>query len=163
MYVIHAGTVTSGFQFASGGAVGRGTDPSPFGAGTLALQHPHFKARGLDLAAEIPSLVWGTINVELEREVSLARADRTIPDIDWTSDGVPTRIPPETFSFVRCCFAFDDRYFPGLIYYPHPETKPNTNRHRYDVLEVLTCRVDGLTMGSSAAIMCRADAFRTHG
>ncbi len=161
MYVIHEGTITSGFQFASGAAVGRETNPSPYGAGTLFLQHPHFKARGFDVEAEVPGMVWGTINLELERDLALARADHTFPNVDWTAEGAATRIAPETFSFVRCCFAFDERYFPGLIYYPHPETKPNTNVHRFNVLEVLTSRVEGLMNGAAAAIVCRKDAFRT--
>jgi len=158
MYVIHDGRIVSGFQFASGQAVDRATNPSPFSAGTLRLQAAQFAARGFDLGSEIPGLYWGTINVELGRDLRLMMADHTFPDVDWTASEA-RRIAPETFSFVRCCLAIDGSYHPGYLYYPHPETKPSTNEHRYNVLEVLTHHVPGATNGRAAAVICRADAF----
>ena len=160
MYVLFSGVVTSGFQFASGEAVGRAAGRSPFPAGTLLMQQPHFKARGLDLEEAVPGLYWGTINIEIEREVVLVEADHTFRDVDWTEGTAGKRIPPETFSLVRCCLATDGRYHAGLIYYPHPETKPETNRHRFDVLEVLTHKVPDISQGKPATLMFRSDAFR---
>lgn len=160
MYTIFNGVVQPGFQFASGQAIGREHAPSPFARGTLEMQHPHFKARGFDLEAEVPGLFWGTINVRLDRELVLARPDHTLELVDWTAATDGARIPPETFSFVRCCLAVDGRYHAGLIYYPHPETKGQTNAHHYDVLEVLTERIERIGLGSEAAVICRDDAFR---
>ena len=159
-YTLHEGVVAAGFQFASGLAVGRVGEGSPFGAGTLALQHPHFRARGFDLTEAVPGLFWGTINVALDRALRLGRADLTLEQVDWTAGAAPAaRIAPETFSFVRCCLAYDGHYHPGWIYYPHPETKPGTNAHRFDRLEVLAAPVAGLAYGEAVAVLCRADAF----
>lgn len=123
------------------------------------MQAPIFKERGLDLEAEVPGLFWGTVNVRLSGAVALKNPDWTFASVDWTSGTEGVEIPPETFSFVRCCFAFGGCYHSGLIYYPHPETKPTTNEHRYDVLEILTSPVEALLADSPASVICRADAF----
>ena len=161
MYAIHHGTIGRGFQFASGQAVGRAHDPSPFGESTLRLQMPHFAARGIDLAALVPGLFLGTVNLRLGAGLRLAEADLTAEGVDWTSHlAGAARIAPETFSFVRCCLCYEGGYHAGLVYYPHPETKPATNAHAFDVLEVLTAPVPGLVHGRPASVVCRADAFR---
>jgi hypothetical protein len=160
VYTIFNGVVQPGFQFASGQAIGREKAPSPFARGTLEMQHPHFKARGFDLEAEVPGLFWGTINIKIDRELVLAQPDRTLELVDWTAGAPGAQIPPETFSFIRCCVAFGGRYHLGLIYYPHPETKGPTNAHRYDALEVVTERIEGIGPGSEAAVFCRENAFR---
>lgn len=160
MYQLHSGVITRGFQFASGEAVGRGSSPSPFSAGTLELQRPHFVQRGFDLEHEVPNLIWGTINIELPYKLVIAQADVTLENIDWTRPhDAHLVLPAETFSFVRCCLAYDGRYYEGLVYYPHPETKLATNRHNYDVLEVITRRVEGLRTGALASVICRASTF----
>ncbi|HTU09773.1 MAG TPA: hypothetical protein VMG08_02650 [Allosphingosinicella sp.] len=167
MQRILTGTITSGFQFASGEAVGRAENPSPFRAGTLRTQQPYLAALRIDLERLVPGLRWGTINLRLGEELVLGRADHVAEALDWTREETGAgRIPPETFSFVHCCFVYARggaggcAYHPGLIYYPHPETKPTTNAHRYDVLEILTTPVAGLKTGAEASLVCRADAFR---
>jgi hypothetical protein len=92
-------------------------------AGTLALQAEHFRARGFELAEHAPDLFWGTVNLRLQEGLALRSPDVTLADVDWSADQ-PLRIAPETFSFVRCRLIYEGRDFPGLIYYPHPETKP---------------------------------------
>lgn len=156
---VYTGIVSSGFQFASGAAVGRADNPFP--DATLTLQHRRFLERGFDLGRLVPDRALGTINVKLNRELVLRRADVTVPLLDWTSDldDPKARIDPETFSFVRCTFGYDGRIYPGALYYPHPETKPATNAHHYDVLEVIAPRVTGLQPGMPATITCAADAF----
>ncbi|MBR7619256.1 hypothetical protein JKL49_07620 [Phenylobacterium sp. 20VBR1] len=155
---LHRGTVGRGFQIASGASVGAPGNPFPRGA--LRLQAPLFKAAGLDLEAEIAGLVWGTVSVELAYELSRGAADITLEGIDWTAELTGEgRIGPETFSFFRCHLTYADRSYRGLIYLPHPETKPATNAHRKNVLEVLTSQVEGLTFGQPVSVLCRADAF----
>jgi hypothetical protein len=161
MDVIHAGIVGRGFQFASGGAVGRAEHPSPFSDATLRLQERHLLARGIDLDRLVPGRRLGTINVSLPYALVLTRPDFTAEAVDWTANepDPAARIAPETFSFAHCCFCHAGRYYPGLIYYPHPETKPATNAHAYDVLEVIAPPVADLAEGAAVAIVCRADAF----
>ena len=162
MYTFVSGVVRPGFQMASGGTLGPTSRPSPFSAGTLTLQDPHFRARGLDLAREVPGLAWGTINVELAAPLALGRPDITLEGIDWTRDepDPASRLQPETFSFVHCGFAHKGRFHAGMIYYPHPETKLSTNTHDPRVLEVLAAWVGDLAIGDEAAIVFRSDAFR---
>ena len=161
LQALHHGLVARGFQFASGRAVGRADNPFP--DSTLRMQAPVLKAQfGLDLEAEIPGLVWGTVNVELPYALRRLRPDVTTPGVDWTVELEGAgRIAPETFSFTRCCLVHANLYYPGLIYMPHPETKPATNSHRYNVLEILTSQVDGLAYQDPATVVCRADAFET--
>ena len=162
MYTVHSGAVTPGFQIASGGSRGAAARRSPFSAGALHLQDPHFRAQGLDLTREIPGLIWGTINVTLVTPLALDRPDITLEGVDWTRDepDPACRLAPETFSFVRCCLAHAGAFHVGLIYYPHPETKLATNAHDPRVLEILSARVEGLAIGDAAAVVCRANAFR---
>lgn len=161
MYAIHNGVVGEGVQFASGLAVGRSRNPSPFPEATLKLQDRCLRTRGFDLETAVPGLFWGTVNVRLSQEVVLAVADHTFPDVRWIDGPLAGggSIAPETFSFVRCCLAYEGRFYPGYLYYPHPETKPPTNDHDYSVLEVITSRIENLAHGRSASIICRADAF----
>ena len=166
MQALYDGIVGSGFRIASGQSVGR--QDNPFPDGSLKMEDGHFRERGIDLGALVPGLFWGTINLKLGRELALARADYMARDVDWTETLTgEARIAPETFSFIRCCFAYplgggagSTGYYPGLIYYPHPETKPKTNAHHFDVLEVLTSELPGLAHGTPASLVCRADAFR---
>ena len=165
MQTVYTGVVGRGFQFASGHAAGRPDFRYPMG--TLKMQEALFKKQRIDLEALVPGLFWGTVNLEISRKLILKAGDHIARDVDWTAS-LPEedRIDPETFSFVHCCFAYPApapgrgiRYYPGLLYYPHPETKPKTNRHNFDVLEVLTEKVPGLVYGTLAAVICRADAF----
>lgn len=156
---VHDGVVGDGFRFASGGAVGRADNPYP--DATLRLQQPHLRARGIDLDALVPGWVVGTINVRLDHELVLGRPDLTAALLDWTGDldDPRARIAPESFSFVHCRLHHAGRDYPGLIYYPHPETKPVVNAHHHDVLEVIAPRVEGLKPGDPVRVACRADAF----
>jgi hypothetical protein len=160
---IHNGIVGSGFQFASGGAVGRADNPYP--ASTLRIQQPHFRARGIDLDALVPGWFLGTINVVLPYELTLAAPDLTAERLDWTGDLADpgSRIPPETFSFAHCTLHHGGGRYQGLIYYPHPETKPSVNAHHYNVLEVIAPPVAALRKGDPVSVACRSDAFVPRG
>jgi hypothetical protein len=153
------GVVVEGHGMASGRSVGQ--PGNWFGRGTLEIQDPYLRERGIALDERVPALHRGTINVEIDREIALADADFTVERLDWTAAlAEKHRIAPETFSFVRCVLTHRGEDHAGLIYYPHPETKPPEVRHRYDVLEVLTHRIPGLAYGDPVRLGCRAGAFR---
>jgi hypothetical protein len=113
---MHEATLTSGHRIASGLA----KDPR-FPRGTLALQLPIFKTRGLDILARgfhpatlnlsIAPLSWKPLQPCL-----------TLRGVRWTES-----FPPEDFSFFDCRIAspHDPVLIKGLVYYPHPETKPD--------------------------------------
>ncbi len=118
-----------------GVASGRGGDPR-FPGGSLRMQAGPFLDRGLDLSAFHP----GTVNVGIAPHTyRILTARHTFRGVKWH----PTE-PAEDFSF------FDVRgnlpgvpAVAGLVYYPHPDTKP-AHFQAADVLELLLPFVPGL-------------------
>jgi hypothetical protein len=124
-----------------GHRVASGCNGNPrFPGGTLQMQTPFFQALGLDLTAYYR----GTINVSLAPlKYRVVKARYTFRAVKWHPAA-----PPEDFSF------FDVRLLrdgaepgAGLIYFPHPETKPE-HFQRDDVLELLLPFVEGIGYGA---------------
>ena len=133
------GTIIQGHRVASGL-----NGDAAFPGGTLRMQAPFFRALGLDLALYYP----GTLNVSIAPlRYRVVRAPWTFPLVKWH----PTD-SAETFSFFRVW-----RVLPGggrvagLVYYPHPETKP---RHFQpdDMLELLFPKMDDVAYGATLAL-----------
>jgi hypothetical protein len=127
--------IVPGHQVASG----RNDNPR-FPGGTLKMQAPHFRALGLDLSA----FYGGTVNVSIAPlRYRVAQARVTFRAVKWH----PTE-PAEDFSFFDVRLLRDGRPpVEGLIYFPHPETKPE-HFQKSDVLELLLPFVDGLSYGA---------------
>jgi hypothetical protein len=132
----HRGQLVSGHGVASGRA-----PDSPYPAGTIALQRPHFARRGLDLADCHPA----TLNLAFAGgHWRLSRPTFHVERLAWT-----TLHPPETFSFWSCRLRLAGAAgMPGWIYWPHPDTK---ERHfqQPDRLEILAPFVEGLAPATS--------------
>lgn len=129
------GTVVQGHRVASG----QGGDPR-FPTGTIQMQKPAFALRGLYLDAYFP----GTINVSIApHHYAVQQAKYTFRQVKWAEHA-----PPEDFSFFDCRIVLDGKRLEGLIYYPHPETKPE---HFQDptTLEVIAPLIEGLSYGMS--------------
>lgn len=114
---ILSGKVVEGHRVASG----QNADPK-FPGGTLAMQLPHFQERGLDLSdyhLATLNLSVAPLTIDCVWQNSLA----TFRDVRWH----PTE-PAEDFSFfpvaIRRQGEGDTSWIDGLIYYPHPDTKP---------------------------------------
>ena len=124
-----------------GHRVASGLNGNPrFPGGTLRMQQPFFSALGLDLSAYHP----GTLNVSVAPlRYRVVKPKLTFPQVKWH----PTE-PVETFSFFDVVVQ-PERATPvsGLIYYPHPETKPE-HFQTPDVLELLLPWTEGLAYGS---------------
>lgn len=132
------GVVVAGHGVASG----RASD-SPFAAGTIELQAPHFRARGLELSAYLPA----TVNLDLApRRLDLREPRWTFADVEWTQVH-----PPETFSFVECTVTRDGAAVDGLVYHPHPETKP-MHHQPSTVVELLLPHLPGLGPGETLTL-----------
>lgn len=131
------GVVVAGHGVASG----RASD-SRFAGGTIALQAPHFADRGLDLSP----FVLATVNLDVApRHLVLVEPRWTFVDVAWTEVH-----GPETFSFVECTVRRDGEHA-GLVYVPHPETKP-MHHQPSTVIELLLPRLDGLAAGDALEI-----------
>lgn len=126
-----------------GHGVASGQGSSPYPRGTIAMQAPFFRERGLDLAPFWP----GTINVSIAPATfRIARPARLLRQVAWT--GLHR---PEDFSFVRCRLTVGGAAYEGLVYYPHPDTK---ERHHQDaaVLELLMPPIAGLAYGAAVTL-----------
>jgi ribose/xylose/arabinose/galactoside ABC-type transport system permease subunit len=131
-----------------GVASGRNGNPK-FPGGTLRMQAEHFRERGVDLSA----FHGGTVNVSIAPHAYRVLASRhTVRQVKWH----PTD-PAEDFSFfdVRVT-APDGVVVSGLVYYPHPDTKP-THFQRPDVLELLLPFVESLRYGADLQLAVRRD------
>lgn len=136
------GVVVAGHGVASGRA-----KRDQFPGGAIRLQTPVFARLGLDLTAYHP----GTINVD----VSPARASVVAPRhrfelVEWLPG-----YPPETFSFVDIEIRVGDRDYAALLFYPHPETKPE-HFQEPGVLEVLAAYIEGVAVGDPVFVRLAA-------
>ena len=137
---IVTGIVKEGHRVASGLA-----NESRFPDGTLALQIPCFAVRGLDLAPYHR----GTINVSIAPlTYIIGQAWKTLPDVKWSSV-----MPAENFSFYRCGIrpAGVKTFAEGLVYWPHPSTKPEFFQDP-SILEILAPFLEGITYGSAVEL-----------
>lgn len=136
--------IVPGHQVASG----RNENPR-FPGGTLQMQAPHFRALGLDLAA----FHGGTLNVSISPlRYRVAQPRLTFRSVKWH----PTE-PAEDFSFFDVRLLRDGQSpVAGLIYYPHPETKPE-HFQKPDVLELLLPYVQGLSYDSEVQLELPAE------
>jgi hypothetical protein len=139
------GTVVPGHGVASGRALN-----SPYPQGSVAMQMPFFKARGLDL-----SHCWaGTLNVSVAPKTwSVLHADYCFAQVTWTH-----LHPPETFSFVSLQLLWRTQSIDAWLYYPHPETKA-AHHQNASVMEIIAPRLDGLTYGDSLTLQYTTGAL----
>jgi hypothetical protein len=133
------GRVTKGHGVASGQA-----GDARFPQGTIAMQKPFFQTLGLDLEGYFP----GTINLSIApHQYAIRNAKYTFRNLKWS----PTS-PAEDFSFFDCRLLISgDRSISGLIYYPHPETKPE-HFQAADILEILAPPIDALSYGDEIVL-----------
>ena len=142
------GVVVRGYRVASG----TGTD-SPYPAGSIEMQTPHFLERGLDLRGYYP----GTLNVSIHPATfDMKSPAHTFRDVAWS----PAH-PAEDFSFASCCVAFLGNTATGLVYYPHPETKPG-HFQATSTLELLLPYLDGIGYGSAVTLYLDPAEIEVH-
>ncbi|AFY91351.1 hypothetical protein [Chamaesiphon minutus] len=125
------GWIEKGYGVASGQA----QNPR-FPQGTIEMQKPFFRGRGLDLSAYFP----GTINLSIAPcKYKIKQAKYTFKQVKWSPND-----PAEDFSFFDCQIVLEvDRVVNGLIYYPHPETKPE-HFQPPDILEIIAPFISNL-------------------
>lgn len=128
------GMVTQGYGVASG------SDSTRFPGGTIRAQSAYFGALGVDISHYWP----GTLNVDIApRRFTMIHPLHTLTNVSWWPG-----VPAETFSFSPCRIVLPVGPIDGLVYYPHPETKPE-HHHPPTVLEILAPFIDGLDTGST--------------
>ena len=116
-----------------------------FPKGTIAMQLPFLKDRGLDLS----SYYLGTLNIDITPSCyQFNQALFCFEKIKWSKD-----LPPETFSFYPCkiCLADQESWFSSLVYWPHPSTKPGFEQ-KEGVIEILAPHLRSVSYGSKIII-----------
>ncbi|OUC16700.1 MAG: hypothetical protein B0A82_00265 [Alkalinema sp. CACIAM 70d] len=137
-----AGIVTPGYQVASGRSL-----TSPYPAGTLELQLPFFKARGLDLS----DCFLGTLNVSIAPHTfEICQPAHTFAEVQWIEG-----FASETFSFCHSWVVVGESLYSGWVYYPHPETKLD---HFQDpsILEIVAPLIPDLRYGDRVQLVLDA-------
>lgn len=110
---------------------------------SLEKQKPIFKSLGLDLYEYFN----GTLNISIAPlRFEMAAPEFTFQLVEWTD-----LHPPETFSFSPCKVIFNEKTYPGWVYYPHPETK-KTHFQDPSLLEVIAVEIPGIQYGDSLAV-----------
>ena len=140
------GKVISGYGVASG----KGKD-NRYPEGTLKLQIPFFKERGLDLSA----FFIGTINIDISPyQFSIKKYKYYFKEINWS-----TYIPPENFYFFEVQLIFKESAYEGLIYMPDPKTK--FDHHQISSLfELLMPKIEGIKQGENIILKLREGDFK---
>ncbi|MCI0665994.1 MAG: hypothetical protein L0220_33485 [Acidobacteria bacterium] len=111
--------------------------------GTIEMQTPFFKDRGLDLTA----LYSGTLNISIHPvRLRIKNAEYKFSQVAWT-----TKHPPEDFSFSGCRILHDNRKYSGWIYYPHPETKIRHHQN-FSVVEIIAPLIPEIKYGDRVEI-----------
>ena len=129
------GKIIPGYGVASG----KGKD-SRYPEGTLKIQHPHFKDRGLDLG----EYFLGTLNVDISPySFEIKKPKYFFEAVEWS-----IHIPPENFYFFDVTLFFQGREYDGLVYMPGPETKVE-HEQIATVLELILPHVEGLDTGQT--------------
>ena len=136
-----------------GHQVASGLNGNPhFPGGTLRMQMPHFLALGLDLSP----FYLGTMNVSIAPlQYRVVKPRLTFRSVRWHP-----KEPAEDFSFFDVRLSRDEAApVAGLIYFPHPETKP-AHFQQADVLELLMPFVAGLNYGDALRLEIPDDQMR---
>ena len=143
-YQIIPARLVEGYRVASG----QNNNPR-FPGGTLRMQTPHFQALGFDISHFYP----GTLNVSIAPyQYQVVKAKRTFHKVKWH----PVE-PAEDFSFFDVRAIFPDRSpIAGLIYFPHPDTKPE-HFQQPDILELLLPFTEGLHYGMDLTLEIAAE------
>jgi len=130
-----SGTIIPGYGVASG----KGRDPR-YPEGTLKLQNPFFKERGLDLE----DYYLGTLNIDIAPfRYEIGKPTYFFEAVDWSE-----HIAPENFYFFKVLLIFEGVGHQGLIYMPGPETKMD-HEQIPTVLEVIAPPLENMHTGQT--------------
>jgi len=133
-----SGIIIKGFMVASGLSINR-----PYPEGSIRMQLPFFKERGLDLSSLFPA----TLNISIKPKQFVMKYPRyTFRNIKWSLEH-----SPEDFSFSPCRVLYNNRCVSGFVYYPHPQTKLD-HHHDPTTLEIITTHIKNIFYGSKVDI-----------
>jgi hypothetical protein len=137
------GTIMQGHQVASGQS-----ENSPFPLGTIEMQLPFFRERGILLEDIYPA----TLNVDITpNSFKIFAPAITLENIKWSLEH-----DPETFSLSPCILCVNEQKYPAYIYYPHPETKIGHFKND-NILEILSKYIPNIPYGTFVELKLSSD------
>ena len=141
------GSIVRGHGVASGCS-----NDERFPDGTLSLQWPFFINMGLDLNRYHRA----TINISVcPLRPEPVCAFQTFRNIKWHPD-----CAAEDFSFFQVELKLeDDKSVDGLIYWPHPETKPEHFQDPH-VIEIMAPKIPELFLGDKVTFLVNKSQMR---
>ena len=136
--------LNSGHRVASGESTG----DLRFPLGTIRMQKPFFKDRGLDFDAFFGGdFVYGTLNLSIAPDrFNIAKPRYYFHQVKWTDI-----FPPENFYLSPAEVRFRGKNHKALIYIPDPATKPD-HFQGASIIEVIAERVEGITYGDEVTL-----------
>ena len=149
MVQLISGSIVSGHGVASGCS----NDPR-FPEGTLSLQWPIFE----DLGFNFIGYHRATINISVHpMKPVLVKSLCTFRNVKWHVD-----CGAEDFSFFKVeLLVSGAKSVDGLIYWPHPETKPEHFQDPH-VIEVVAPKVEGLSLKDKVSIKVNREQIYFH-
>lgn len=125
------------------------------------MQVPYFAELGLKLEQYHSA----TINLAIfPHQYKIINPKYTFRNVKWSAEN-----PAEDFSFLDCRILLPSERLTlgkvevlrGLIYYPHPETKPE-HFQSPDVLEILTGYIDNLHYGDELTLEVNSQQIKIY-
>ena len=126
------------------------TKDSRFPQGTISMQLPYFRLRGLDLC----DFYLGSLNLDISPySFVLQRPDFSFSQVKWSPD-----LPAENFSFYSCILepikdGNHSTSYECYVYWPHPSTKPEFHKNP-NVLEVIAPWIPNISYGDFLKLKC---------
>ena len=115
-----------------------------FPEGTILMQAPFFKNRGVDLS----EYFFGTLNIDISPNTWKGiKAWKYLEAVKWYE-----KYPAENFSFFQCRISVNETIQEGLIYFPSPETKISQFQSK-STIEIITKKIN------SVYTSCKIDVY----
>jgi len=137
-------------------ASGESTVDKRFPGGTIRMQKPFFKERGLDFDAYFGGdFVYGTLNLSVApKKVKIGKTQYSFPQVKWTDV-----FPPENFFLHPADLHFHGKKYKALLYIPDPATKPD-HFQGASIIEVIAKRIEGIQAGDEVVLACTPEAIK---
>jgi hypothetical protein len=159
-------TIRQGYRVASGQALAGADQRFNEDGGTIHLQIPEFKKRGLDFDEYFEGLpgkayVVGTLGCDISPYVMhILRPEYHFVDVRWT-EKFDHDIPgfKENFFLSPAAVEFAGSGFKALLYIPDPATKPD-HFHPPSTIEVIAQKIPNVTYGDRVILSFNPAAIR---
>ncbi|MDD3182109.1 MAG: hypothetical protein PHD48_04810 [Alphaproteobacteria bacterium] len=135
----------AGYQVASG----QSQTDLRFPLGTIRMQAPFFKERGLDFDTYFDgNFRYATLNLSIApRFFRIGKTSYHFKNVEWTDV-----LPAETFFLSPAQLRFKGNIYKALIYIPDPETKPD-HQQGTSVLEIIANKVPDIAYGDEIELL----------